>query len=179
MVRKPLLVAALCLAPLAARAQTADAAADSAVRAACGNCIVGLAMPSLGDQSTWTLSFAPDTTATQQSEAWSAFKADTGAQWQAQAQTQTQVRIQSTSNPALDGAYTITHDQQAIIDGIYAGIKNGDGVPGGGTTFNYPDSSGVMHAFDAASFPNFAKAIRDYLYQLSQGASPSQPVAIP
>lgn len=179
MVRKLLLVFALVIAPIAAHAQSATTAADQAVRAACGNCITGLSMPSLSDPSTWAINFASGATATQQSEAWATFKANTGAQWQSIADGQEQIQIQSTSTPALDGTYSISHDQQAIIDGIYAGIKNGDGLPGGGTTFNYADTSGAMHAFDATSFPNFAKAVRDYLYQLSQGQSPAQPVTIP
>lgn len=179
MVRRFLFTLALCLAPVAAHAQSAVTAADEAVRAACGNCITGLSMPSLSDKTTWTINFASGATATQQSEAKAALTANTGAQWQALAQAQTQITIQSTSNPTLDGTYSITHDQQAVIDGIYAGIRNGDGLPGGGTTFNYPDASDVMHSFDATSFPAFAKAVRDYLYQLSQGQSPAQPTVIP
>jgi hypothetical protein len=67
---------------------------------------------------------------------------------------------------------------KATIDGIYAGIKGGDGVPGGGATFNYLDAAGAPHPFTADSFIAFAKAVRDYLYSLSQGQAPAQPVTI-
>jgi hypothetical protein len=34
----------------------------------------------------------------------------------------------------------------SIIDGVYAGIKSGDGLRGGGSTFNWSDASGAMQA---------------------------------
>jgi hypothetical protein len=64
------------------------------------------------------------------------------------------------------------------IDGIYSGIENGAGLPGNGTTFDYPDVTGTMHAFTAANFPEFAKAVRDYRYQIAQGQTPATPVTI-
>ena len=88
------------------------------------------------------------------------------------------IAIASTGTPALNGTYAIDLASKTNIDGIYTGIKNGDGVPGSGETFNYADKNGTFHQFNATSFPNFAKAVRDYLYAISQGATPDTPVQI-
>src|SRR5438105_1605446 len=47
--------------------------------------------------------------------------------------------ITSNANPALNGTYAIDLDSQQTITGIYAGIRGGDGLPGNGATFGYPD----------------------------------------
>jgi hypothetical protein len=88
------------------------------------------------------------------------------------------IPIVSTSTPALNATYAIDTASKTVIDGIYSGIKDGDGLPGGGATFNYPDIVGAPHAFSAATFPGFAKAVRDYLYAISQGSVPATPVTI-
>jgi hypothetical protein len=92
------------------------------------------------------------------------------------------IQIASTGNPALNGTYALDDPSRSDIDGIYAGIKNGDGLPGGGTTFAFPDVSGSPHMFDGTSFPNFAKAARDYRYAMiaaiataQAGGSPTLP----
>lgn len=87
--------------------------------------------------------------------------------------------LSSASTPSLNGTYAIDATARTNYDGIYAGIKGGDGVPGGGATFTLRDMAGVSHSFDAASFVAFAKAARDYLYALSQGQTPALPVTIP
>jgi hypothetical protein len=87
-------------------------------------------------------------------------------------------RIQSTATPGLDGTYAIDQAQQQIISGISTGIAARNRVPGGGASFNYPDASGQLHAFTAADFLNFAAAIEDYVYALSNGGAPAQPVQI-
>lgn len=89
------------------------------------------------------------------------------------------IAIVSTSTPSLNGTYAIDGAAVQNISGVYSGIKDGDGLPGGGTSFNYPDASGAMHGFTATTFPPFARAVRDYLYALSQGQAPAQPVTIP
>lgn len=87
-------------------------------------------------------------------------------------------QIASTGTPAVNGTYKVDAPAKATIDGIYAGIKGGDGLPGGGATFNYADIGGQDHPFDAPTFLDFAKAVRDFLYALSQGRVPTQPVTI-
>ena len=89
------------------------------------------------------------------------------------------ITIASTGTPALDGAYAIDTDAKSVIDGIYAGIKSGDGLPGGGSTFVFHDMAGSPHSFDATGFSALAKAVRDYLYALAQGETPTLPVTIP
>lgn len=84
----------------------------------------------------------------------------------------------STGTPSLNGTYAIDKGSTQNITAIYSGIKDGDGLPGGGSTFNYPDLAGTMHSFNTTTFPAFAKAARDYLYQISQGETPASPVTI-
>jgi len=84
----------------------------------------------------------------------------------------------STGTPSLNATYSIDTDAKSVIDGIYSGIKNGDGLPGGGATFVYRDILGGAHSFDETTFAAFAKATRDYLYALAQGATPGT-VTIP
>lgn len=91
----------------------------------------------------------------------------------------TGIQIVSRGTPALNGTYAIDINSQAQISGIYAGIVGGAGLPGGAETFNYWDSVGGAHSFDATSFTDFAKAVRDYVYAASQGTPQSQPVSIP
>ena len=72
--------------------------------------------------------------------------------------------LTSTGTPALNGTYSTTPAAAVNISGIATSIANGLGLPGGGTTFNYRDSSGAPHAFDAAHFLPFAAAVRDFIY---------------
>jgi hypothetical protein len=88
------------------------------------------------------------------------------------------IAIVSTSTPTLNGAYAIDTAAVSVIDGIYAGIRGGDDLPGGGATFSYRDIAGAPHDFSEATFAAFAKAVRDYRYALSEGQAPAQPVTI-
>lgn len=90
--------------------------------------------------------------------------------------------IISTGTASLNATYAIDNDSATIISGVYAGIKGGDGLPGGGGTFAYGDITGATHNFDEAHFSAFAKAVRDHRYALTQaarveaaGGSPSWP----
>jgi hypothetical protein len=92
--------------------------------------------------------------------------------------------LTSTGTPALDGTYRVDQASLTKIAGIYAGIKGGDGLPGGGATFGYLDMAGAPHAFDADQFVAFAKLIRDFDYagetvaaEIAAGGSPALPVA--
>src|SRR5690348_15043338 len=49
------------------------------------------------------------------------------------------MQLVSTGTSSLNGTYAVDDSAAIVIDGIYSGIKDGDGLPGGGTTFNYPD----------------------------------------
>jgi len=89
------------------------------------------------------------------------------------------VMLISSSTPSLNGTYSLTEAARGNIQAAYIGLKSGDGLPGGGASFNYPDQNGGAHIFTATTFPPFAIAMRDYYYALTQGQSPAQPVTIP
>ncbi len=89
------------------------------------------------------------------------------AQWVPAVQA-TGVQVTSTANPALNGTYAIDAVAQAQLSALSTGIAAGKPLPGGGTTFNYPDMSRAMHAFSAADFLNFATAIEGFLYSFEQ-----------
>lgn len=96
--------------------------------------------------------------------------------------------IQSTGSPALNGTYAMDQGTQAQITGIAAGIAAGRGLPGGGSTFNWPDVFGQPHAFSSTNFLNFASAAESYIYNFTQQLNllvnnlpatlPTQPITI-
>lgn len=98
-------------------------------------------------------------------------------------------QIVSTGTPALNGTYGMDATSLLEITAIEASIAGGQGLPGGGATFLLHDITAAPHTFDATSFPNFAKAMRDYFaaakqafYVAAGGGSPqwpTQPVTIP
>jgi hypothetical protein len=51
---------------------------------------------------------------------------------------------------------------------LSTGIAAGKPLPGGGSTFNYPDLANVMHAFNSTNFLNFATAIEGLIYNVTQ-----------
>jgi hypothetical protein len=89
--------------------------------------------------------------------------------------------IVSTSTPALSGTYACDQLSQMDIIAVETSVSAGKGFPpGGATTFNYPDVTGVMHSFSETNFTDFAAAIRDYVYALKSviaGASTILPAA--
>jgi len=76
--------------------------------------------------------------------------------------------LTSLATGALDGTYDVSPATQIQISGVVAGIGAGLGLPGGGGTFNWPDTSGVPHSFDETNFKNFATAVSTYVYTLNQ-----------
>lgn len=92
--------------------------------------------------------------------------------------------LTSTGTPALDGTYALDDKSQQNIAAIADGIANGKGLPGGGSTFNYPDATGAEHAFDAAHWTAAAAAFETYIYDFGQalealvtGGSATMPAA--
>jgi hypothetical protein len=83
--------------------------------------------------------------------------------------------VTCTSIPALNGNYAIDQQTQAQITGIAAAISAGLGLPGGGSTFNWPDAEGTAHAWPEAQFTAFAKGVLNYLYGVAQFAAGHQP----
>lgn len=78
------------------------------------------------------------------------------------------INLTSTGTSALDATYSLDNESLVNLTGIYVSIKVGDGLPGEGETFNYPDITGTPHVFDETTFVNFALAAKNYLYALNQ-----------
>ena len=94
------------------------------------------------------------------------------------------IAVTSTGTSALNATYSVTQEAQDNAAAVAASIGSGQGLPGGGTTFEYLDSANVPHAFTAAQFLTLADAIRNYVYQLDiqlataqNGGTPSWPTA--
>jgi hypothetical protein len=86
--------------------------------------------------------------------------------------------VASAGTPNLNGTYAVDQLSQMDIIAIETSLNAGKGFPGGATTFNYPDVTGVMHAFSESNFTDFAAAVRDYVYALKSviaGASTTLP----
>lgn len=86
---------------------------------------------------------------------------------QAMSMLSTGIEIISTSDPSLNGTYPVDSITYQQISGIIAGIADGIGLPGGGSTFNWLDTSGVPHQFTVDTFSNFASAVMNFNYQLN------------
>ena len=78
------------------------------------------------------------------------------------------VVLTSIGTGSLNGVYDVSVPAQANINGVVAGIGAGIGLPGGGGTFNWHDTSGAPHAFSEVNFKNFAAAVSGYTYTLNQ-----------
>lgn len=94
------------------------------------------------------------------------------------------VTVQCASLPALNGTYPIDVTTQGQITDIASAINAGLGLPGGGDTFNWPDTTGAAHPWPAPQLTAFAKAVMNFVYacaQVVQGHSstlPSSTIAI-
>jgi hypothetical protein len=101
--------------------------------------------------------------------------------------------LTSTGTSTLSGTYTVPVPNgpaqnaaaQANITAIETSIAAGRGLPGGGATFNYYDSSGAPHSFNATNWGNFATAVMNYSYTLQgwylggcSGSPPSNALTI-
>ena len=74
------------------------------------------------------------------------------------------------SATSLSGTYAVSAPAQAALAGAFTSAAAGH-VLGGGSTFNYPDTSGTPHAFTAAQFVTVGNALGDYAYKVNaQGA---------
>lgn len=80
---------------------------------------------------------------------------------------QSGVAVTSTSTPAINATYDVTSLSKLAL--ISANIANGKGLPGGGSTFLYPDISGTtFHTFSATNIVNLAYALQSYVYAWEQ-----------
>ena len=74
------------------------------------------------------------------------------------------IAITSTAKSALNGTYALDPTSRSDIIAVETSIAAGVGLPGGGSTFIYLDSSGSPHSFLASDFTNFAVAVRNFYY---------------
>jgi hypothetical protein len=72
------------------------------------------------------------------------------------------------SPKTLSATYAITDVAHASMTALATSIAAGRPLPGGGTTFNYGDITGVQHAFTAPQFLGFAHACDNYVYGWTQ-----------
>lgn len=108
---------------------------------------------------------------------------------QYQAVIATGVLVTSTGTPSLNATYATDEATQNRLSAIVAGIADGQGLPGGGSTFLHPDITGTPHSFDATQITALAKAIRDFVYVATiarstllagrQASWPSNQITIP
>jgi hypothetical protein len=74
--------------------------------------------------------------------------------------------IGSTVHPELAALWRLDDVTLTQIQALAAGVATGFGFPGGASTFDYPDYSGVPHALTETSVVLLYRAMRDYLYAL-------------
>jgi hypothetical protein len=99
------------------------------------------------------------------------------------------VAVQSSGTPSLNAIYAIIPSALDALTSLSTGIAAGKPLPGGGSTFNYPDATGSPHALTSTNLLNLAAAIESYVYNYQQSLGallvgtaaslPTQPLAIP
>ncbi len=77
------------------------------------------------------------------------------------------VTLVSAGTPALNATYAADPATLGNITALSTGLSAGL-VPGGGTTFSYPDITGAEHTFTSTNFLNFAKAMETLEYTIEQ-----------
>lgn len=81
------------------------------------------------------------------------------------------VNITSTSTPALNSLYALDTTTLDQIGSVARDAASGIGLPGGGSTFTYPDAAGVPHSFTSAQIITLYRAMRDLLFVLNTQAA--------
>jgi hypothetical protein len=94
------------------------------------------------------------------------------------------IMVRSATAPDLAGEYAIDQATQLQMTSVAVAINSGLGLPGGGTTFNWPDRHGASHPWTEPQFIEFAKGVMNFVYacaQVAQGhgdALPSASIAL-
>ena len=92
----------------------------------------------------------------------------------------TTVDVVSTSNPSLNGTFSITTDIQMKLQAVALYIMVNGKFPANQAALPWMDVTGNPHVFaTTASFQAFASAIGDYVTALDLGGSPTTPITIP
>lgn len=92
------------------------------------------------------------------------------------------IAITCSGNSALNATYALDDTTLTQIGSVARDAKSGMGLPGGASTFTYPDAAGVPRTFTSAQLIMTYIAMRDLLLQLNtqaavirQGGSPVWP----
>lgn len=92
------------------------------------------------------------------------------------------IAITCSGNSALNATYALDDTTLTQIGSVARDAKSGMGLPGGASTFTYPDAAGVSRTFTSAQLIMTYIAMRDLLLQLNtqaavirQGGSPVWP----
>lgn len=95
------------------------------------------------------------------------------------------IAITSTATPALDATYALDPTTLDQIGSVARDAGAGLGLPGGLSSFAYPDATGAPHSFSATDIAHLYKAMRDLVFALNEqaavaeaGGSPSWPAQI-
>ena len=92
----------------------------------------------------------------------------------------TTVQVNSTSTPALDGAYSFDSTAQAKLMAVSLYVQVNGKFPANQTRFPWYDATGTPHLFTTTTqFQAFASAIADYDTNLSLGLATAAPIIIP
>lgn len=93
------------------------------------------------------------------------------------------IAVTSTGTAALSATYALDSMTLDQIGSVARDAAAGLGLPGGLSTFTYPDINGSPHTFASADVQNIYKAMRNLLFALNTqaavmaaGGSPSWPV---
>jgi hypothetical protein len=88
--------------------------------------------------------------------------------------------ITSNSNSSLNGTYAIDSAACQTINSITTGITNKSmTLPGGGSTFVYPDIDGDAHSWNINAFTDFAQTVMNYVYAVRMNAATNGGMSIP
>lgn len=79
--------------------------------------------------------------------------------------------ITSTGTPALGGTYALDATTTAQIGSVARDFASGMGLPGGGSSFTYPDLAGTPHTFTGPQIVALYQAQRNLVLTLNQQAA--------
>lgn len=81
------------------------------------------------------------------------------------------VAVTSTGTPSLNATYALDSASFSKLNTITSLLSNGKPLPGGGTTFSYPDITGNLHTFTSTNILNLAAALQNWRYSWETGVS--------
>lgn len=89
------------------------------------------------------------------------------------------VMVISTGTPALNGPYSFSDQNKAIILQVSVYALANNKFPDNFTQMPFPDSLGKLHTFTLAQWKAFVSALIDYDIAIRAGQSPALPIVIP